>query len=144
MHHGVGHMVGYSPGKSRVEYPRLPPPQRHQTLGRPCSDIWWWPLKPYGFERGGTHLTGILSCSFMRFSSLVLPGSFQGIPLVPCPFLGRAIQGVEYQWALGYPGGGGGYGIWRSVRILLLLFIANEFTAKPLMALSLKLFFRIL
>ena len=97
----------------------------------------------------------MLSCSFVRFSSLVLPGSFQGDTSGPMSLLG-VIQGVEYQWALGYPGGGGGYGIWRwgipppyqatfaSVRILLLLLVVNEFTAKPLMALSLKLSFRIL
>ena len=68
-------MVGYSPGKSRVEYPRLPPPG-HQTLGRPCSDIWWWSLKPYGFQESASYWNAFLFfCALVFF---VITGFFPG------------------------------------------------------------------
>ena len=54
-------------------------PLGHQTWGPPPCDIWWWSLEicsslfiwgghwnwsTYGFQAGGTHHTGMLSCRF--------------------------------------------------------------------------------
>ena len=97
-------MVGYCPGKSKVEYPASPP--GHQTLGRPCSDIWWWPLKPYGFQESASYWNVFLFFYALLFFSTT--GFFPGDTSGYMSLLGGGIQGGEYQWALGYPGGVGG------------------------------------
>ena len=82
MHHGIGHIVGYTPGKGQVGYtPNFRPgdPPLLVTSGgdnwthvQICSfgDIWWWPLKlkHIRFPSGRSHPTGMLSC-YKQFNS---------------------------------------------------------------------------